>query len=413
MTTVELKQEHAGVVAQMRELHDKTETGDTTRSFTATEQESYSKLKAKQEELINEIRKTSLDFMEELLERRDVRLAGDVTDPVARSTGLVFRGKDGKEIRGLLPGESMRSLVPPTGERQPELGRFIRGVVTGEWGPGDDIEKRTATEGVGADGGYFVSPALSARVIDLARNQSALIRAGAITIPMKTSELTLVKTTEDPVGYYRDELESITLSDGAYEPVNLKAQTLGARVLVSEELMQDAPNFGSVLENQLAQTLALKMDLSGITGTGAGEPLGLLNTDGLQDIVGGTLTNYDEFINLLADIEEANGAPTRVVYSPAVKEKLALLLDGQGLQLVRPHELEPVKILVSTQCPATDALMGGFDNVILGMRAQVKVEFSRATTAAFSQYGVEVRATLRHDWATTRPALLGKVSAIV
>lgn len=56
------------------------------------------------------------------------------------------------------------------------------------------------------------------------------------------------------------------------------------------------------------------MDYVGLYGTGAGQPQGIR---GLEDVCevsmgdnGAALASYDDFLDLIQEVEEANGAPT-------------------------------------------------------------------------------------------------------
>ena len=65
------------------------------------------------------------------------------------------------------------------------LQRYLRGMATGEW-DGAEHERALAEATVGA-GGALVPAPLSARVIDLMRARTVVMRAGAVTVPMASS----------------------------------------------------------------------------------------------------------------------------------------------------------------------------------------------------------------------------------
>jgi HK97 family phage major capsid protein len=69
----------------------------------------------------------------------------------------------------------------------------------------------------------------------------------------------------------------ISEQDGSFGAQNLVAHSLAVLVRVNAELLDDAPIFGAVLDNSLAQATALALDYAGLYGNGVGQPLGLRN----------------------------------------------------------------------------------------------------------------------------------------
>jgi HK97 family phage major capsid protein len=84
---------------------------------------------------------------------------------------------------------------PPEGERAPSFDRYIRGLVTGDWTGAE--HERALSEGTLTAGGHLVPVPLSSRVIDLARNQMQVMRAGATTVPMTAATLKLARLTSE------------------------------------------------------------------------------------------------------------------------------------------------------------------------------------------------------------------------
>src|SRR4051812_4176639 len=68
------------------------------------------------------------------------------------------------------------------------LGKFLRGVVAGDWRDAE-LEQRALSIGVNTAGGYLLPSPLYAQVIDRVRNASRVFQAGAITVPMGVETL--------------------------------------------------------------------------------------------------------------------------------------------------------------------------------------------------------------------------------
>src|SRR3954468_10363228 len=105
--------------------------------------------------------------------------------------------------RALRSDESFEALVrgterQATGQATPELSlrKYLRGMVTGEW-DGADAERRAMAEGVLGTGGYMLPAPLSAQIIDLARNQTRVLQAGAGLVPMPNKTLDMARWEQD------------------------------------------------------------------------------------------------------------------------------------------------------------------------------------------------------------------------
>ena len=79
------------------------------------------------------------------------------------------------------------------------VSRYLRGYLTGDWG-GSSLELKTMASS--AAGAILPTP-IAGRIIDLARNQAVVFRAGATTVPMSTPTLKIARLTGDvTAGWY-------------------------------------------------------------------------------------------------------------------------------------------------------------------------------------------------------------------
>lgn len=358
----------------------------------------------------------------------------DALDRDAEGKDLETRGNagDGDVVFGLKPEQRMSQyLARTTGQPEQHLsvGRAVRGIITGDWRDAE-AEQRTMSTGNGTLGGFLMPDPISANMIDLARNQAVMIRAGALTIPMASQNLRVVKVVTDPTAQWRGEGAAITESDGTFAALQLGAYSLAALVRVNAELMDDVPMFAATLDNMLAQALALKMDHAALYGTGAGQPLGLRNTDNVNQVSMGdnglAQPDYDKILDLMQAIEEANGTPTTVIHAPRTKTKLAKLKTGIASDLTKltpPADYAALRKFTSNQVSITETqgssgvasttFMGGFENCAFGIRQNITIEASRVSGTAFEKNQVMVRAIMRGDFATLRPNQLGRLIGVL
>lgn len=339
----------------------------------------------------------------------------------------------GGELRALRPDERLSDVVSrdlPDGIRPEELslGRMLRGLVTGDW-KGAEAERRALGSTPDTLGGYLVPSTLSARIIDLARNQARVIQAGAQTLPMETAQVTLARVEGDPTAYWRGEHAAITESDMAFGAINLKARTLAAMVRVSVELLEDALNLSQVVENALSQALALELDRAALFGSGTGdEPLGLRNWTGVNVVdlgANGAAPTFADFSKAVQKIWERNGpdAGLAVIMAPRTAGDLDRLTDSTGQPLRPPASFEALRKLVTNQVPvnltkgtatnASVAFVGAFSELLIGARTNLTIEASRQAGDAFGKLQVLVRAYLRADVAVMRPEWFTVVDGII
>ncbi len=332
------------------------------------------------------------------------------------------------EVRALLPEQRMASFVQHEGPR-PNTAKMLRGMVLGNW-EGADVERRAMGENTGSLGGFMVPSVTSATLIDLARNKSVIVPAGALTIPMESSEMTAIKVLTEPSPMWRPEHQEITESEATFGPIKLRAMVIATLSRFSVELLEDAPQAGSKVEEIIAAGLALGLDRVGLFGTGTDEPRGLYNTDGVNTVSmgtnGATPDDYDEFLDAIAAIENNNGVASAAIYSPRTKRALAGLktgLSGDKTPLVPPADFTALKRLVSNQVPnnltqgsattTSAAFVGDFSQMAIALRTGLTMEATRVGgTGTFSKMQVLVRAYLRADVAVFRPSHFTKIIGI-
>lgn len=353
---------------------------------------------------------------------------------------MTFETKSGDRVPCIGPEARMADVFRnrfsnelPDGIEPEELSlqRLVRAAALGDWSQ-SQAELRAMGQGTGAGGGFFVPSVLSMRVIDAARNKARVITAGAGTIPMDSSELTLVKVTGDPTAYWREEHAEITESDMTLAPVILRAKTIGCLVRSSIELIEDADNFVSTLENSMASALALEIDRVALFGSGVGEPKGLFNHSDLNEqslgANGAVPTDYNDWSQAVQAIQNANGEPNATIYNPRTAGTLDRLINGNGDPLPPPDSYKNLAKYVTNQIGntltqgtssvASAAFVGDFQQCLFGMRTSLKMKIAETGGGstgdeAFSRLQVLIRAYMRMDFTILRPTHFTKITGIL
>lgn len=334
----------------------------------------------------------------------------------------------GQEVRVFSKGDSLaehyrRDL--DTDEGPLDAGRCLRALLTGSW-TGAELERRAMSTTTPADGGILVPQELSAQWFDAARNLNVCLLAGAKIIPMTTKTLSLAAVDEDPSAFWKIEGE---LAEGAaigLREILLVSKTLYCGpIVVSRELLDDAPNCPQILNQTMAASLAGALDRAAILGDSEGVgPLGLINTPNVQSLSGvGSIENYSDFSAAYGLLQQSNTnmALTSAIFNPSVSAILDGLTAGDDQPLNPPRSFESLKNrLVTNQVPnnlgigenETISVMGDFTQMIFGSRLTTTIDMSEHAGDVFSRYQVCFRAVVRGDVALSRPSHFVTMSGI-
>ena len=351
-------------------------------------------------------------------------MARDLDTPIPEH-GEYFRDlKSGKAIRAYRPDEQI------SGYSDLRAGRYLRGMVTGNW-VGAEREHRTALNtGTDAEGAYLVPQAISNQVVDAARNKTCVIKAGARTMNMEAKQVTIARLDTDPTVAWMSENASMSEdSTTAFGAVVLTARTVRGYVPISLEAAQDAINIESVVSNALASALALAVDSAALTGSsGSTNPTGLLNTSGVgevdPDTDGFAISSLDEFSDAIQDIEDANGNSNNLaaIYAPRTANQIRKVKDGQGSYLASPPFWTDMQKYVTNQVPVnvthgassntSYAFVGDYSQMVIGVRDSLRLEVVRQATDAVKKHQIWLVVSGRYDVGVVRPAHFSIIKGI-
>lgn len=160
------------------------------------------------------------------------------------------------------------------------------------------------SEGTGVDGGFAVPPDFRSQILQRVMAEDQLISltdqqttsTNNITMPVDTT--TPWQSTGGIQAYWDGEAQVLNASKPALEQVQLKLNKLTCLVPVSEELMDDAPSLEMYLRRKAVEKMQTKVNTAIVTGTGVGQPLGILNSPALVTVAdenGGYITPTDIF----------------------------------------------------------------------------------------------------------------------
>jgi HK97 family phage major capsid protein len=136
---------------------------------------------------------TQREVEDEIERRRDEELAELRAGSVRRPSPSTSREPVLTREQSVYDWLQHRGAFDDHQDQPLSLQRYLRGMATARW-DGATHERALAEATIGA-GGALVPAPLSARVIDLARNQTRVFQAGAITVPMTSQTLALARLT--------------------------------------------------------------------------------------------------------------------------------------------------------------------------------------------------------------------------
>ena len=279
----------------------------------------------------------------------------------------------------------------------------------------------------------------ASEIIDIARANAAVIKAGAQIMPMDALTVQIGRLTADPISAFRTEGSAITASDPTFDNVTLTAKTMNCLVIGSMEWFADAQNADQLLMNAIGKSIALQLDKVALYGgitTGAGtislatppNPRGILATlnavkpaNVLGGLVNGTVpTNYNEIVDLDFQVENANENPTGMILPSRLAQKYAKFYDTMNQPLRKPDAVLDFEWFTSNQIPtytqgtattATDVFLGDFTELIIGQRLDMQIQVLTERYADLGQIGIV--ATWRGDIAPARPGAFAVYKCIV
>lgn len=398
------------LVAECRTRLD--QAGRENRNFSPTEQAEYDVLFTKLEELNKQHVEVEKRWATEMYHPIKPIPGGRPYGMEHCTTGEKWQDLNtGREYRAIGPKESLRNVKGTPGFDFPEsldLGRFLRGAVSGDWRHSQAELRALQITGQGSLGGFLLPQPVSDFIVDLARAKTVAIQAGVRTMPIDTGTLRVARLDEDPQAGWRPEgvdLPESNILVGAY---NVATRVCGVLVKASEELIMDSVNAGQVIEQAISQSLALEIDKAVMLGDGVNKPLGLKNNPDVNvvDLGGVALSGYDNFTTARGKILQANGPKDglSVVMPPAVDEKILKLKDGNGRPLQPPLAWQEMKRFATTSLATNESCLGDFSQGILFVQAPIRLDISRQSGEAFKGLQVWIRGWARLDFLMQKPA---------
>jgi len=213
----------------------------------------------------------------------------------------------------------------------------------------DIIEERAATglgASIGSDGGFLLQETFESQIVDSVF-ETGLLGKLCWQVPM-TKGPTLKMPGIDETsrvtgsrwggvrGYWADEASEATASKPKFRQIELNAHKSICLIYLTDELIEDANALEAYVRKVCAAELAFMMDDGIINGTGAGQPLGILNAGCTVEVAKETSqANYSiQFENVTKMwsrlIPAAKKNCVWIVNSDTIPQLTQMSVDGSG-----------------------------------------------------------------------------------
>jgi len=274
-----------------------------------------------------------------------------------------------------------------------KLGRAAKGVVM-PWDVMSSTQARTQTAGTASAGGYLVdTQLLTGSFIDLVRNRSALLGLNVTTLTGLTGNVDIPKKTGNTTAYWVGEDVAVSETAIALGQISMTPKSLGGFVDITRRLMQQqSMDVEALVRADLAESIALAIDSSGIYGLGGSSALlGIRNITGVgtetltsiadtNKSIGGTtyyFGNFSDYVNMETTVSVANLDVNSMFYvgNAHVRGALKQTLRNTNSEMFiwENNEVNGYGGRVSNQLIGSNVIFGDFSQAIFGFWSGVDI----------------------------------------
>lgn len=212
------------------------------------------------------------------------------------------------------------------------------------------VVSKALSEGTDTAGGFLVPPDFFAGVIQRLPG-AAVVEAGARIVTTSRDRILVPRVkaaTTDSTMYSSavaftmvGETPSATTGDTnpIFEQIEVPVYTAKLRTVLSRNLTSDADfDLSGFLTDEFRLAAALGKDDKYLTGTGAGEPRGIINDSAITVVNSGSASALtgDGVLDLVEDLPAQYAAGAKLYLSKSAKKAIRKLKDGNGNYLWSP-----------------------------------------------------------------------------
>lgn len=283
--------------------------------------------------------------------------------------------------------------------------------------------QNTASETVPSDGGFSVIPEQFAAWLLDSSLESEIVRPRATVWPMKSASLKVPgwdSSTHSSslfgglVGTWLAELGASTEVFAKMRQIELNAKKLACYTAASNELVADGVDYEAQIQEALVKTLGWYLDYAFLQGTGAGQPLGVLNDPALIEVSKesgqpDSTVIFENAVKMYARLApQCMGKAVWVASQTIVPQILTMSLAvGTGGSFLQPAVLQDngkfsllgKEVLFTEKCPALGSkgqlMLVDFSQYCIGLRKEISLD--KSIHPGWTTDEASYRAILRSD----------------
>lgn len=319
------------------------------------------------------------------------------------------------------------------------LGKYIRGLVTGNWIDAEAEKRSVTTSSIGT----IIPTVLSAQVLDMAFNKSIFLNSDVPVVPMISNNLTYAKikkigtptfvSTDSSTSqfdvkqlseYFKEEMAEGKEIDFELENITLKAKTCYTYAYVSLESIHSAENLNEILIEAFSNAIATGIDKAFLYGVYNSEskqyetfaPDGILNDTNILTLTS-TGASWDDYIKAVSKIKTYNGVPTNYAINSQTEELLNLLKTTEGQYLEKPKSLDILSPVVTNQLESDEtkgntSLVYDKNALVVGMQVNLNVRMITDSDYCLKHGAVGFQIYSMLDCKTLYPQKICKITGI-
>ena len=215
--------------------------------------------------------------------------------------------------------------------------------------------------------------------IDALRNSSSVMQAGARMLGGLSGDVKIPKkTTAASAAWIASEGGASSESEMVVGSVSLTPRTLGAFTDITRQLMiQSSLDVEALVRDDLAQSIALAIDLGALAGSGSsGQPTGIKNTGGINVVDFGTapdlIPTWAQVVEMETKVREDNALGLGGAYISNATMYGALKAVEKAANTAQfvvgaDGNMNGYNTLVSNQVASGDLYFGDFSQLLIGM----------------------------------------------
>lgn len=213
------------------------------------------------------------------------------------------------------------------------------------------LEGKAMATNTPENGGYFVQKQIERQIVE-ALELDNVVRALSTKVSVNTNEIQLDNLSLGTAAAWVAELqEKFESTSTGLVSVSAGVHTAAGLATISNQLLADSnPAIDKFVTADLSKRLVALEEQAFLNGSGSGQPLGILNTPGLQSqpitVTGVTADGglLDSILDAIGKVQTEHGEPTAIVMHPRTWTRILKSKDAAGVYMVGSPSVQDPRV---------------------------------------------------------------------